>query len=70
MEHLPCRARLRHCDYFRREVWAPALTAAGLEQRAPYNLRHRYALHNLQSGVPWPSTVVAAAPNRHRPGGG
>jgi len=38
--------------YFRREVWQPALTAAGLEQRAPYNLRHTYALHNLQAGVP------------------
>jgi integrase len=38
--------------YFRREVWQRALDAAGLEQRAPYNLRHSYALHNLQAGVP------------------
>ena len=39
-------------DYFRREVWHPALELAGLEARAPYNLRHSYALHNLQAGVP------------------
>ena len=38
--------------YFRREVWEPALKNAGLEHRAPYNLRHSYALHNLQAGVP------------------
>ena len=38
--------------YFAREVWAPALEAAGLEHRAPYNLRHSYALHSLQAGVP------------------
>jgi integrase len=33
-------------------VWAPALEATALEQRAPYNLRHTYALHSLQAGVP------------------
>jgi integrase len=38
--------------YFAREVWAPALEAAGLDHRAPYNLRHSYALHSLQAGVP------------------
>lgn len=38
--------------YFRREVWHPALEAAGLETRAPYCLRHTYALHSLQAGVP------------------
>ena len=38
--------------YFRREVWHPALVLAGLDKRAPYNLRHSYALHNLQAGVP------------------
>jgi integrase len=38
--------------YFWREVWTPALNAAGLEHRAPYNLRHSYALHSLQAGVP------------------
>ena len=38
--------------YFWREVWRPALEAAGLPYRAPYNLRHSYALHNLQAGVP------------------
>jgi integrase len=39
-------------DYFRREVWHPALELAGLETRAPYCLRHSYALHCLQAGVP------------------
>ena len=38
--------------YFWREVWTPALKTAGLEHRAPYNLRHSYALHSLQAGVP------------------
>jgi integrase len=38
--------------YFWREVWTPALKLAGLEHRAPYNLRHTYALHSLQAGVP------------------
>jgi integrase len=38
--------------YFTREVWHPALETASLEPRAPYNLRHTYALHNLQAGVP------------------
>ena len=38
--------------YFWREVWTPALELAGLEHRAPYNLRHSYAMHSLQAGVP------------------
>lgn len=38
--------------YFWREVWKAALDAAGLEYRPPYNLRHSYALHCLQAGVP------------------
>jgi integrase len=38
--------------YFAREVWKSALEAAGLEYRSPYNLRHSYALHSLQAGVP------------------
>ena len=38
--------------YFWREIWKPALEAAGLEYRAPYDLRHSYALHCLQVGVP------------------
>ena len=38
--------------YFRREVWEPALVAAGLEHRPPYNLRHSYAWHSLTAGVP------------------
>jgi hypothetical protein len=39
-------------NYFRREVWHPALGLAGLETRPPYSLRHSYALHSLQAGVP------------------
>ena len=38
--------------YFAREVWRPALDAAGVEYRAPYNLRHTYAWHSLTAGVP------------------
>lgn len=38
--------------YFWREVWTPALALAGLDHRPPYNLRHSYALHSLQAGVP------------------
>jgi integrase len=38
--------------YFWRHIWHPALEAAGIEYRAPYNLRHSYALHSLQAGVP------------------
>jgi integrase len=38
--------------YFRREVWHPALQLGGLETRAPYRLRHSYAMHSLQAGVP------------------
>ena len=38
--------------YFSQDVWHPALTLAGLEPRAPYNLRHSYAWHCLQAGVP------------------
>jgi integrase len=39
-------------DYFRQDVWHPALTLAGLDTRPPYSLRHSYALHSLQAGVP------------------
>jgi integrase len=38
--------------YFWREVWKPALAAAGVEYRAPYNLRHSFAFHSLRAGVP------------------
>jgi site-specific recombinase XerD len=38
--------------YFWREVWRPALAAAGLAYRAPYNLRHTFAFHSLRAGVP------------------
>jgi integrase len=38
--------------YFSQDIWHPGLVSAGLEPRAPYNLRHSYALHSLQAGVP------------------
>jgi integrase len=38
--------------YFAREVWRPALGAAGLPYRAPYNLRHTFAYWSLRAGVP------------------
>jgi integrase len=38
--------------YFSQDIWHPALVSAGLDARAPYNLRHSYALHSLQAGVP------------------
>ena len=38
--------------YFWREVWKPALAAAGVEYRAPYNLRHTFAYRSLRAGVP------------------
>jgi hypothetical protein len=39
-------------SYFYPDVWKPGSEAAGLEHRSPYNLRHTYALHSLQAGVP------------------
>jgi integrase len=39
-------------DYFRRDVWHPALELAGLEDRPPYSLRHTYAFMSLAAGVP------------------
>lgn len=38
--------------YFCREVWHPALVAAGLEKRPPYSLRHTFAYWSLRAGVP------------------
>ena len=53
--------------YFWREVWTPALVAAGLEHRAPYNLRHSYAMHTLQAGVPIASLARQMGTRRHQP---
>jgi len=39
-------------EFFAQEWWHPALVAAGLEKRPPYSLRHSFALHSLQAGVP------------------
>ena len=39
-------------SYFYPDVWKPGPEAAGLEHRSPYNLRHTYAVHSLQAGVP------------------
>ena len=33
-------------------MWKPALEAAGLAYRAPYNLRHTFAYWSLRAGVP------------------
>jgi integrase len=38
--------------YFWREVWHAPLDLAGLEYRAPYNLRHTFAYWSLRAGVP------------------
>jgi integrase len=38
--------------YVWREVWRPALKAASLQYRAPYNLRHTFAYFSLRAGVP------------------
>lgn len=37
---------------WRSRGWYPALTAAGLEQRGPYALRHTFATEALARGVP------------------
>ncbi len=39
-------------SYFAQEWWRPAVQLAGLEARPPYSLRHSFALHSLQAGVP------------------
>jgi len=39
-------------DYFRREVWKPALLTAELDPRRPYCLRHTFAYWSLRAGVP------------------
>jgi integrase len=37
---------------FRRRVWRPALNAAGLEHRPPYQMRHTFATLALAAGAP------------------
>jgi integrase len=36
---------------WRRDEWAPAVRAAGLEHRTPYSLRHTYAAFSIAAGV-------------------
>jgi integrase len=36
---------------WRRDVWTPALKAAGLAHRGPYALRHTYASFSIAAGV-------------------
>jgi integrase len=36
---------------WRREEWAPAMRAAGVEHRSPYALRHTYATFSIAAGV-------------------
>jgi integrase len=38
-------------DNWRRREWHPALEAAGLRQRGPYQLRHSFATEALAAGV-------------------
>lgn len=40
-----------HLDNWRLRVWYPALEAAGLEKRGPYELRHTFASEALAAGV-------------------
>jgi integrase len=44
--------------YFWREVWRPALLLAGVDYRAPYNLRHTFAYWSLRAGVPIASVAL------------
>jgi integrase len=37
---------------WRRDEWAPAIRAAGLEHRRPYALRHTFASFSIAAGVP------------------
>jgi integrase len=37
---------------FTKRVWHPALELAGLEARAPYCMRHTFAVFSLRAGVP------------------
>lgn len=63
IERLPARidtplllpgARGGHLDLhgWRRDDWKPALTAAGLEYRQPYAMRHTFASFALAAGMP------------------
>ena len=38
-------------DNWRLRVWYPALDAAGLDRRGPYDLRHTFATEALAAGV-------------------
>jgi hypothetical protein len=38
--------------HFRRLDWNPAISAAALEHRTPYALRHTYATFAIAAGVP------------------
>ncbi|MGH2450495.1 MAG: hypothetical protein ACRDGE_04340, partial [Candidatus Limnocylindria bacterium] len=46
-------ARGGHLDLhnFRERHWKPALRAAGLEYRRPYDLRHTYATFSIAAGI-------------------
>lgn len=37
---------------WRERVWTPALQAAGLPYRVPYQMRHSFAFFSLMAGVP------------------
>jgi len=44
--------RAANWKWWHREVWQPAVTLAGLAQRAPYACRHMFAYFSLCAGVP------------------
>jgi integrase len=37
---------------WRRDLWKPAVEAAGLDYRSPYSMRHTYAAFSIAAGVP------------------
>jgi len=45
------RDRAINLDSFRRNVWTPAVRAAGLDHRTPYALRHTYATWSIAAGI-------------------
>ncbi len=45
------RGGFLNLNEFRRDIWTPAIRAAGLEHRTPYALRHTYASLSIAAGV-------------------
>jgi integrase len=49
---LHTQGKMTNLDNWRKRVWTPALTAAGIGHARPHDLRHTYASWLIQSGVP------------------